>query len=97
MPARAAQDDRRHFFATLLLRNAADRCGELRKLCGSLKHVFPAIAILCGPLLNASDGTRTRDLRRDRPGLNGGQRSELSSDANGRRSQIDGLDSWFVS
>jgi hypothetical protein len=31
--------------------------------------VTASIAALCGSLLSASDGTRTRDLRRDRPAL----------------------------
>jgi putative ATP-dependent endonuclease of the OLD family len=56
-----------HVLATVLLRSAADRCGELRQPPQGSEHVSPAIAASCGFLLSASDGTRTRDLRRDRP------------------------------
>jgi hypothetical protein len=59
----------RHFFATFLLRHLADRCGELRIADKLPDRDSPANAASYGKRLSASDGTRTRDLRRDRPAL----------------------------
>ena len=56
-------------FATFMVRNPADGRAGLRWSAQGSKRVFPAIAACCGILLSASDGTRTRDLRRDRPAL----------------------------
>ena len=56
----------RHLFTRERCESAAERCGSLP---GPGRRESPAIAARCGPVRSGSDGTRTRDLRRDRPAL----------------------------
>jgi hypothetical protein len=50
-------------FCHVFLRSAADRCSS----CGRRRENPSTFPCNCSTLLSASDGTRTRDLRRDRP------------------------------
>jgi hypothetical protein len=59
----------RHLFVTFLRASPANRSDPLRLAPRPGRRESPAIAVRCGLVRSGSDGTRTRDLRRDRPAL----------------------------